>query len=87
MCLWKANMTFKDLEFVLELNGVMRKDVDYILNFSKKNGLNKEQIDNELEKLGYERILENEIEDDYDDDEYGHIQKFPNRHKFCEDYE
>lgn len=83
-------MTFKDLEFVLELNGVMRKDVEYILDFSKKNGLDKEQIDDELEKMGYERLLENEFGDEYDDDEdddYGHVQKFRHRSKFSEDYD
>jgi hypothetical protein len=80
-------MTFKDLEFVLELNGVMRKDVDYILDFSRQNGIDRELIDDELNKLGYERIIENEFEDSWDDDDYGHVEKFPHRHKFSEDYD
>lgn len=80
-------MTFKDLEFVLELNGVMRKDVDYILDFSRQNGIDRELIDDELNKLGYERIIENEFDDSWDDDDYGHVEKFPHRHKFSEEYD
>lgn len=82
-------MTFKDLEFMLELNGVMRKDVDYILDFSRKNGIDVEQIDDELNKMGYERIIENELESSWDDedDEYEHIEKFSHRNKYSEDYE
>lgn len=83
-------MTFKDLEFVLELNGIMKRDIEQILDFSKKNGIDKEQIDDELNKLGYEKIFENGLDDaldDDDDDEYDHIEKFPHRHKFSEDYD
>ncbi len=82
-------MTFKDLEFTLELSGVMREDIDYILDFSKKNGIDTEQIDNELNKMGYERILENEFDDSWDDeDDYDHIEKFRNnRSRFAEDYD
>lgn len=80
-------MTFKDLEFILELNGVIRKDIDYILDFSRKNGIDKEEIDDELSKMGYERILENELEDGWDEDEYEHVEKFPHRNKFSEDYD
>lgn len=80
-------MTFKDLEFILELNGVMRKDIDSILDFSRKNGINKEEIDDELNNMGYERILENELEDGLDEDEYEHVEKFPHRSKFSEDYD
>ncbi|PLY14058.1 hypothetical protein CVO_01765 [Sulfurimonas sp. CVO] len=82
-------MTFKDLEFALELNGVMKEDIDYILDFSKKNGIDIELLDDELNKMGYERVLENEFDDSWDDDEddYDHIEKFPNRSKFSEDYD
>lgn len=82
-------MTLKDLEFFLELSGVIEDDIDFILDFVKKNGIDKEKIDDELTKLGYERLLENEQEDSWDDededDDYGYVQKFPNRHKFSED--
>lgn len=85
----RANMTFKDLEFILELNGVMREDVDYILDFGKKNGIDVEQIDDELNKMGYERIVENELENSWDDedDEYEPVEKFSHRNKFVEDYD
>lgn len=79
-------MILKDLEFLLELNGVIKSDIDDILDFAKKNGIDKEEIDDELTKLGYERLLENEQDDAWDeDDDYGYVQKFPNRHKFSED--
>lgn len=82
-------MTFKDLEFVLELNGIMKIDIEQILDFSKKNGIDKEQVDDELNKLGYEKIFENGLDDalDDDDDDYDHIEKFRQRHKFSEDYD
>ena len=81
-------MTFKDIEFILEVGGVKREDIDYVLGFSRKNGINVEQIDDELNKLGYERVVENELNDSWDDDEdYGHVEKFPHRHKFMEDYD
>jgi hypothetical protein len=85
----RANMTLKDLEFLLELSGVIKNDIDYILNFAKKNGIDKEEIDDELNKLGYERLLENEGEESWDeeDDDYSYVQKFPNRHKLSEDYD
>ncbi len=85
----RANMTFKDLEFVLELNGVMKRDIEQVLDFSKKNGIDKEQIDDELSKLGYERIFENGLDDALDDDEddYDHVEKFRHRNKFNEDYD
>ncbi len=82
-------MTLKDLEFLLELGGVIKSDVSYILEFAKKNGIDKEKIDDELDKLGYERLLENEEEESWDeeDDDYDYVQKFPNRSKFSEDYD
>lgn len=82
-------MTLKDLEFMLELNGVMRNDIDFILDFSRKNGINQEEIDDELNKMGYERIIENELESGWDDDEddYGHVEKIKSRSKFSEDYD
>ena len=57
------------------------------MDFAKKNGIEKELIDDELGKLGYERILENESDDSWDDDDYGHVEKFPHRNKFSEDYD
>jgi hypothetical protein len=80
-------MTLKDLEFALELSGVMSQDIDYILDFSKKNGIDKEQIDDELAKLGYDRFFENDFDNSWDDEDYGHIEKFPYKHTFLEDYD
>ncbi len=77
-------MTFKSLEFALELSGVTPKDIERILSMSKKNGIFCEAIDAELVKMGYDEIFDTE---DYsaDDDDFGHIEKFPCKHKFLED--
>lgn len=80
-------MTFKDLEFRLELNGVMRKDIDHILDFSRKNGINNEEIDDELNKMGYERIIENELDEEWEEDENEYVEKFPHRNRLLEDYD
>jgi len=78
-------MTIKDLEYALWLNAVVPKDTEYIINMSKKNGILYEFIDNELEKLGYDRIFD--IEDDFveDDEDGDYIEKFPHKNRFIED--
>lgn len=81
-------MTLQDLKFALELGCVLGKDIEYLLDFSKKNGINTEEIDNELIKLGYDKIFDNDFasyDDDEDDEEFGYIQKFPHKSKFYED--
>jgi hypothetical protein len=78
-------MTLKDLEFSLELNGVMSKDIESILSMSKKSGINCEAIDDELLKLGYDKIFDDEDSWNADDD-FGYVEKFPHRNKFLEDY-
>lgn len=77
-------MTLKELEYILELNGVMREDIETLLDFSKKNGILVDRLDNELEKLGYERVIENELNssyDDEDDEDFGYVQKFSSKKK------
>ena len=79
-------MTLKDLKFSLELGCVLNKDIEYLLDFSKKNGINTEEIDNELVKLGYEKVFENDFDNDFDDDEeFGYVEKFPHKSKFYEE--
>lgn len=83
-------MTLKDLEFILELNGVVENDIGDILIFCKKNGISKDLVDAELEKLGYEKLPDSDFDDDDDDDDeiYGHVEKFKNkRQKFSSDYD
>jgi len=77
-------MTFQDLQFALELNCISEKDIDYILDYSKKNGIDTQAIDDELLKLGYDRVFDNDLDDD-DDDDFGYIEKFPQKSKFYED--
>ncbi len=78
-------MTLQDLKFTLELGCVLNKDIEYLLDFSKKNGINTEEIDNKLIELGYEKVFENDFGDDFDDDSFGYIEKFPHKSKFYED--
>ena len=74
-------MTLQDLKFALELGCVLNKDIEYLLDFSKKNGINTQEIDNKLVQLGYEKVFEN----DFEDDSFGYIEKFPQKSKFYED--
>ncbi|MBL6973956.1 MAG: hypothetical protein ISR67_06175 [Sulfurimonas sp.] len=77
-------MTIKDLEYALWLNGVIPKDTEHILDLSKKNGVLSELIDNELEKLGYDKIFD--IEDDFvEDEDYDYVERFPHKNRFIED--
>lgn len=80
-------MTLQELRLALEIGCVMDQDIEYLVEFGKKNGIDPDEIDDELVKLGYDKIFENQFEDDYDDDdeEFGYIQKFPNKSKFYED--
>ena len=77
-------MTIKDLEYALWLKGVTPKDTEYILDLSKKNGVLSELVDNELEKLGYDKIFD--IEDDFvEDEDYDYVERFPHKNRFIED--
>lgn len=80
-------MTVQDLKFALELGCVLGKDIEYLLDFGKKNGINTQEIDDELLKLGYDKVFDNDFEnnDDEDDEDFGFIQKFPHKSKFYED--
>lgn len=81
-------MTLQDLRFALELGCVMDKDIEHLVEYAKQNGMDTDEIDSELVKLGYDKIFENYDEDNYDDDEeeeFGYIQKFPHKSKFYED--
>ncbi len=77
-------MTLEDLQFALELNCVMTKDIDYLLEYSK-NGIKTEDIDSQLLKLGYDKIFDNEYEEDNYDDNFNNIQKFPHRSRFYDE--
>ena len=80
-------MTLQELRLTLEIGCVMDQDIEYLVEFGKQNGIDPDEIDDELVKLGYDKVFENQFEDDYDDDdeEFGYIQKFPNKSKFYED--
>lgn len=79
-------MTLQDIEYALELNGVMRKHIDQLLAIGKQNGIDTQKLDDELEEFGYERIFENGNDDwDDEDEEFDHVQKIRPKHKFIED--
>lgn len=80
-------MRLQDLRFALELNCVMSKDIEHLVELSKKNSMDMQEIDSELIKLGYDKIFENYDEESFEDEdeEFGYIQKFPHKSKFYED--
>lgn len=63
-------MTIKDIEYEMRANGVYQEDIKIILENSKKYKMNPQYIDNELVKLGYDKIFTIDYDDIKSDDEY-----------------
>ncbi len=61
-------MTIADIEFEMNINDVMEKDISEIIEICKKSGFNAESIDEELQKRGYGKIF-TVVYDDVDDDD------------------
>ncbi|MDX1808699.1 MAG: hypothetical protein R3331_04105 [Sulfurospirillaceae bacterium] len=72
-------MTFKDVVNEMRANGVAEEDIKTILEQSKKSRYNPKLIDEELEKMGYEKIFTIDYDDNYDDDD--DIDDFPSSQK------
>lgn len=63
-------MTIADIEFEMNINDVMEKDISEIIEICKKSGFNAESIDEELQKRGYAKIFTVDYDDVNDDDVY-----------------
>ena len=76
-----SNEVLQNIDKIVTIIEEMKTESKHkVLDFAKKNGIDKEEIDDELTKLGYERLLENEQDDswdeDEDDDDEGHKRSF-----------
>lgn len=60
-------MTIADIEFEMNINDVMEKDISEIIEICKKSGFNAESIDEELQKRGYDKIFTVDYDDVSDD--------------------
>ncbi|MDR0579750.1 MAG: hypothetical protein LBG21_04025 [Campylobacteraceae bacterium] len=56
-------------EAILEMRfcGVNENDINIIINGFKQKNISPQYLDNELEKLGYERLFHFEYDDDIDE--------------------
>ncbi len=82
-------MKISDLVLEMELNGVDEADIAEIVTLCHAKGLNSEMIDEELVKRGYEKIFTVDYDgyegyDDWEDDEYSTIEKFPHKQHYRE---
>ncbi|WP_373031591.1 hypothetical protein [Sulfurovum sp.] len=66
-------MTIADIEFEMNINDVMEKDISEIIEICNKSGFNLESIDDELQNRGYSKIFTvnyDDMSDDVYDDEW-----------------
>ena len=82
-------MKISDLVLEMELSGVDEADIAEIVTLCHAKGLNSEMIDEELVKRGYEKIFTVDYDgyegyDDWEDDEYSTIEKFPHKQHYRE---
>ena len=61
-------MTIADIEFEMNINDVMEKDISEIIEICNKSGFSLENIDDELQSRGYAKIFTVDYDDMSDDD-------------------
>ncbi len=79
-------MTFEEIGFALEVNGVEKEDRETLLAYCRKSGKNFEKLDEILVDMGYVKVFTDEIfgwddpdEEDFDD-EYFSTEKIQHKH-------
>lgn len=79
-------MNISDVVFEMELSGVDASDIDSIVELCRDKGFNSEFMDEELVKRGYPKIFSVNYDeyDDFDDDDYFAVEKFPNRNQYMD---
>ncbi len=83
-------MTFDEIRFALEVNGVENEDIETLIAYCKKQGKNYEKLDDMLVELGYVKVFTDDFFgwDDADDedfqDEYFRTVKNPHKHDWQE---
>ena len=80
-------MKVSDVKLEMELGGVDEADIATIIQLCESKGLTTEMLDEELMKRGYERIFSVDYEsydeyNDWDDDDYMSIEKFPHKQNY-----
>ncbi len=80
-------MKISDIQLEMELGGVDAADIAKILNLCDSKGFNSEMLDEELVKLGYDKIFTVDYDaydeyDDWEDEGYSSVEKFPYRQNF-----
>lgn len=84
-------MTFQDIRFALEANGVEKEDIEILMEYCKKNGTDYVKLDAMLTEMDYEKVFTDEFfgwldtDDDEDfDEEYFPIEKNHYKHAWEE---
>jgi len=79
-------MTFDEIRFALQVNGVDKEDSETLLSYCRKSGKNFEKLDEMLVDLGYVKVFTDEFfgwddsdEEDFDD-EYFSIERIQHKH-------
>lgn len=87
-------MTFEEIRFALEVNGVEKEDIETLLAYCRKVGTDYEKLDEMLVSMEYEKVFTDEffgwfdededVNNDIDDDEYFSIEKIHHKHGWKE---
>jgi hypothetical protein len=87
-------MTFEEIRFALEVNGVEKEDIEALLTYCRKVGTDYEKLDEMLVEMGYEKVFTDEffgwfdgdedVNNDIDDDEYFSTEKIHHKHEWKE---
>lgn len=80
-------MNVSDIIFEMELAGVDEADIAEIVTLYKDRVVSRELLDEELLMRGYSKIftLEYEDSDDYYEDSYYEVEKFPSKKSFIDE--
>ncbi len=83
-------MTFEEIRFALEVNGVEKEDSEILLNYCKKSGKDFQKLDEMLVTMGYMKVFTDDFfgwddsdEEDFDED-YFSIEKIQHKHAWEE---
>ena len=86
----RDKMTFDEIRFALQVNGVDKEDSETLLSYCRKSGKNFEKLDDMLVDMGYVKVFTDEFfgwddpdEGDFDD-EYFSTEKIQHKHAWEE---
>jgi len=81
---YEDNMEISDISLEMEFNGVSAEDISAILDVCRTQGFESNILDTELQKRGYEALFSVDYDsyDEWEDDEYASVEKFPIKEQF-----